>query len=137
MDKGALGRIYEDGADIIRQNEVGDCMYVIQQGDAQVLKDEGSGPTLVDIMHAGDIFGEMAIIEKQVRSATVRAIGRVRVLTIDKKTFLRRVQEDPSLAFMILRALSNRVRKLDIELAALKSAREIQATSEEPDPQIK
>ena len=120
--KEVLGKNYAAGADIVRQGEVGDCMYVIQDGDAEVLIDDGAGgQTRVDMMHKGDIFGEMAILERQARSATVRAVSPMRVLTIDKKTFLRRVQEDPSLAFTVLKAMSNRVRKLDRELAALKA----------------
>jgi len=42
------------------------------------------------------------------------------VLTVDRRTFLRRVQEDPSLAFHILRSLSHRVRELDVEVARLR-----------------
>jgi len=122
MKKGVLGKEYRTGQDIVRQGDVGNCMYVIQTGDAEVLVQEGERETRVDVMHAGEVFGEMAILQKQVRSATVRALVKTRVLTIDKKTFLRRVHEDPSLAFMVLRSMSNRVRKLDLELAALKRA---------------
>jgi len=120
MRKEVLGKVYEPGADIVRQGESGDCMYVIQAGEAEVLKEENGQETRVDVMHAGDIFGEMAVLEKQVRSATVRALTELRVLTVDKKTFLRRVQEDPSLAFMVLRSMATRVRRLDNELAELK-----------------
>jgi CRP-like cAMP-binding protein len=121
--KEVLGRTYSAGEDIVRQGEMGECMFVIQEGEAEVLIDDGEGgKTRVDVMHAGEVFGEMAILERQARSATVRALGPMRVLTIDKKTFLRRVQEDPSLAFMVLKAMSNRVRKLDLELAAMKAA---------------
>ena len=42
--------------------------------------------------------------------------------TVDRRTFLRRVQEDPSLAFSILRSLSERVRRLDNELSKLRTA---------------
>jgi CRP-like cAMP-binding protein len=121
--KEVLGKTYSAGEDIVRQGEMGECMFVIQEGEAEVLIDDGEGgKTRVDVMHAGEVFGEMAILERQARSATVRALGPMRVLTIDKKTFLRRVQEDPSLAFMVLKAMSNRVRKLDLELAAMKAA---------------
>ncbi len=41
-------------------------------------------------------------------------------MTIDKKTFVRRVQEDPSLALSVLKVMSQRVRNLDLEVAALK-----------------
>lgn len=120
--KEVLGKTYSAGDDIVRQGEIGDCMFVIQEGEAEVLIDRDDGGQMrVDVMKAGEVFGEMAILERQTRSATVRAISPMRVLTIDKKTFLRRVQEDPSLAFMVLKAMSNRVRKLDLELAALKT----------------
>ncbi len=125
MRKEVLGKVFPAGQTIVKQGDAGDCMYVIQEGDAEVFKVEGAVETLVDHMHAGDIFGEMAILERQKRSATVRARTDVRVLTIDKKTFLRRVQEDPSLAFTVLRSMSNRVRRLDIELAELKSEIEL------------
>ncbi len=115
-----LGRTYRPGEIIVHQGDAGDCMYVIQDGDVEVLKEEDGTETLVDTMHTGDIFGEMALIEHTVRSSTVRATSTVRVLTIDKKTFFRRVQEDPSLALSVLKAMSQRIRNLDVELAELK-----------------
>jgi CRP-like cAMP-binding protein len=115
-----LGKTYRPGEIIVRQGDLGDCMYVIQDGDVEVLKEEDGVQTVVDTMHTGDIFGEMAIIDKTVRSSTVRASSPVRIMTIDKKTFVRRVQEDPSLALTVLKVMSQRVRKLDLEVATLK-----------------
>jgi CRP-like cAMP-binding protein len=46
----------------------------------------------------------------------VRALGTARVLTIDEKTFLRYVHQDPSLAFQLLKMMSNRVRRLNKEV---------------------
>jgi CRP-like cAMP-binding protein len=54
----------------------------------------------------------MAIFEHEVRTATVRAVGEARVLTIDKKNFLRGIHEDPSLAFRIVETMSHRIRDL-------------------------
>jgi len=48
-----------------------------------------------------------------VRSASVRALGEVWVLTLEKKTFLRRIHEDPGLVFKILERMSQRIRKLN------------------------
>lgn len=115
-----LGKTYRPGEIIVRQGEVGECMYVIQDGDVDVLKEENGIQTVVDSMHTGDMFGEMAIIERTVRSSTVRAASPVRIMTIDKKTFVRRIHEDPSLALSVLKVMSQRVRKLDFEVAALK-----------------
>ncbi|MCK5407408.1 MAG: cyclic nucleotide-binding domain-containing protein, partial [Candidatus Krumholzibacteria bacterium] len=65
--------------------------------------------------------GEMAIFEREVRSASVRARGEARVLTLDKKNFLRRINEDPSLAFRIVQAMSGRIRELSKEVARLRT----------------
>ena len=117
MDEGVLGKEYTDGEVICRQGEPGDRMYVVQAGRATVLREDGSGEVMVGELKAGDIFGEMAIFDRQPRSATVCAKGMARVLTLDKRAFMRQVHEDPSLAYRILEGMSQRIRKLDAELS--------------------
>ena len=117
MTEGVLGRLYRDGEDIVRQGESGQCMYVIQSGRVRVIREEGGKHFELALLEKGDFFGEMAIFERQRRSATVRADGEVRVLTIDRRMLFRRIQADPSLAFRIIETLSRRVRELDIQLA--------------------
>lgn len=119
MEVGALGKEYADGAVICRQGETGDCMYIIQAGRAEVLREENGKQIVVGHLDAGEVFGEMAIFDRQPRSATVRAQGGVRVLTLDKRAFLRRVHEDPSLAFRILQRMSLRIRSLNEEISRL------------------
>jgi CRP-like cAMP-binding protein len=120
MGEGALGKEYADGQVICRQGDQGDRMYVIQAGRATVSSDTDGLEVVVGELSAGDIFGEMAIFDRQPRSATVRAKGGTRVLTLDKRAFLRQVHEDPSLAFRILEVMSRRIRSLDAELCRLK-----------------
>jgi len=121
METGGVGKVYQDGEVIIRQGEVGDCMYVIQSGKAEVVEETNGQTVRLAVLSENDFFGEMAIFEDQVRSATVRALGAVRALTVDKKTLLRRIQQDPALAFRILEHICNRIRKLDHELARVKT----------------
>lgn len=118
MVRGALGKVYRDGEVIIRQGNSGDSMYVIQGGRVEVIQqtDQGDEQHLA-FLDAGDFFGEMAVFEKELRSATVRAAGEARVLKIDKKTLLRRIQEDPLLAVNLLKTMSHRIRELDREVA--------------------
>jgi len=116
----ALGRTYADKECIIRQGEAGDCMYVVQMGKVEVVREEGGAEVSLAVLDEGDFFGEMALFEKEVRSATVRSLGESSVLTVDRKTLVGRVQEDPSLAFNILRTLSSRIRKLNAELVRAK-----------------
>ncbi len=118
MSEGALGKIYVDGEAIVRQGEIGDCMYVIQSGQVEVLLKKNDKDVCVAVLSAGDFFGEMALFDREVRSATVKARGEVRALTLEKRTFLRRIHEDPSLAFRILEKMSHRVRELNAALEA-------------------
>ena len=120
MEAGALGREYADQEVVCRQGERGDCMYVIQAGRAEVLREEDGAEVVVGELTTGDVFGEMAIFEREPRSATVRVKGQARVLTLDKRAFLRRVHEDPSMAFHILQRMSFRIRTLNQELSRLK-----------------
>lgn len=122
MDDDALGTRYADGEAICRQGEPGDRMYVMQAGRAVVTREDGSGEIVLGELNAGDIFGEMAIFDREPRSATVRASGTARVLTLDKRGFLKRVHEDPSLAYRILRDMSRRLRSLNQELSRARVA---------------
>jgi len=117
-----LGKQYRDGEVIVRQGEVGECMYVIQRGQVEVTRRDGDREFSLAKLKDGDFFGEMALFEREVRSATVRAIGDVWVLTLEKKTFLRRIHEDPSLVFRILERLSHRIREMNSELVRKSAA---------------
>ena len=122
MALGELGKVYRSGEVIVRQGDVGDCMYVIQSGKVEVIREHGGKEIRLAQLGEGDFFGEMALFEKDVRSATVRTLGDARVLTVDRKIFLRKIQDDPSLAFRIMERMSHRIRDLDDELMRLKSA---------------
>lgn len=124
MSEGALGKVYEDGEQVICQGEVGDCMFVIQEGKVEVILEENGKEVQLAIRGKGEFIGEMAIFEREVRMATVRALGQARVLTVDKKNFMRRIHEDPSLAFRLVETMSRRIRELSTEVAQLKGGGE-------------
>ena len=121
METSELGKVYQDGEVIVRQGDVGDSMYVIQDGKVEVFTEQGGVEVHLAIHGPGAFFGEMALFDRDVRSATVRALGEARILTIDKKNFMRRVHEDPSLAFRIVETMSLRIRELVAEVTRLKS----------------
>jgi CRP-like cAMP-binding protein len=119
MDAGALGKVYQDGEVIVRQGAVGGSMYVIQEGQVEVVIERNGDEVQLGLQGEGDFFGEMAIFDREVRSATVRALGPVRALTVDRRNFPHGIHSDPSLAFRIVETLSRRVRRLDAEVARL------------------
>ena len=108
-----LGHLYRDGEVIIKQGTTGDCLYVIQQGCVEVVNERGNQEIILAELGEKEFFGEMALFEKDVRSATVRAKGDAKVLTLDKKGLYKTIQNDPSLAFRLLEKMSNRLREVD------------------------
>jgi CRP-like cAMP-binding protein len=118
MLTGTLGKLYQDGEIIIREGDTGDCMYVIQSGRVEVMERRHDKEFCLAVLEKGDVFGEMALFDNEPRSATVRALGEVWVLTLPRRAFFKRVREDPSLAFRMLQRMSQRIRDLDSKLVA-------------------
>jgi CRP-like cAMP-binding protein len=112
-----LGKQYQDGDVIVRQGDSGNCMFVIQQGEVEVIAEADGREILLRTLGPTDFFGEMALFEEAVRTATIRSKGESRILTIDKKSFMGGVYEDPSLAFRIVETMSHRIRDLTDRLA--------------------
>lgn len=122
MSQGALGKVYHDREVIVRQGEAGDGLFVIQEGQLEILSENHGRETRLRVAGEGELIGEMAVFEREVRSATVRALGEARVLTVDRKNFLRRINEDPSLAFRLVETMSRRIRELSVEVVRLTAA---------------
>ena len=120
MTSGWLGRIYEDGEVVFRQGDPGCCLFVVQEGEVEVVDDSAGRETVLRVAGRDELFGEIAVFQHETRSATVRARGRTRILTIDKKNFLRRINEDPSLAFNLVERMARRVRELSAEVVRLR-----------------
>lgn len=121
MSQAALGRFYGDGEVVVRQGDVGDSLYVVQDGEVEIVIEEGGTEVVLRMARRHEVLGEMALFERQPRSATIRAKGRARILTLDKQNFLRRINEDPSLAFRLIETMSRRVRELSHEIVELRA----------------
>lgn len=120
MSTGLTGRAYKDGEVIVREGEVGECMYVIVSGKVEVVSQKGGKEVRLAVLGQKDTFGELAIFDRERRSATVRAMGQVRTIILDRKTFEKSIIDQPWLAFRVLDKMSQRIRELDREVVELK-----------------
>jgi GAF domain-containing protein len=123
MREGELGRVYTNGETICREGEKGDMMYVIQSGKVKITKHGHTGELTLATLESGDIFGEMTLFDKLPRSATVTALGEARVLSVDKKKLFTTISNDPTLVFKIIETMSQRIRKLNENVATLFEAK--------------
>lgn len=80
--------VYEPGQDIVRQGDVGRRLYLINSGEADVIRVGPDGETIVATLGPGDHFGERAIFQNVRRTATVRARTRVKVLALSQRAAL-------------------------------------------------
>ena len=98
---------------VIRESDYGETMYLIITGDVSVIKGLGKANEIeLDRIAAGDYFGEMALFEDVVRSASIRTERETRLLVLNKIEFKEIVREYPKIAMNICRILSERIRKL-------------------------
>ncbi|MBD3162477.1 MAG: cyclic nucleotide-binding domain-containing protein, partial [Candidatus Latescibacteria bacterium] len=122
MRSSVLGRVYQEGEYIVRQGHAGECMYVIQSGEVEVTIERDGVEVPLRTLRDGDFFGEMALFDREVRSASVRAKGEATVLTVDRSGLMKRIQEDPSLAFRMIQQMSGRIRQLTNDIVRLKGS---------------
>jgi CRP/FNR family cyclic AMP-dependent transcriptional regulator len=94
---------------IFHEGDEGDRMYVVRSGEVAI---EKNGKTLATLA-AGDILGEMAVIDGSKRCATAKAKQECELVPITEKTFLFLVHETPTFAISIMRTLTDRLRRLD------------------------
>jgi CRP-like cAMP-binding protein len=113
---------FDAGQVLVRQGDIGDAMYVILGGSADVLIDGRDGPIKVAELKRNGFFGEMAILSDVPRTATVTAREQVTALKIPKEMFFRLVAEFPQMAVEIMRELAHRVEDMNVKLTAARAA---------------
>ena len=97
------------GEVIFAQGDPGDRMYLVRTGEVEILHNDA----VVDTIGAGEIFGEMALIDGSPRSAGARARGDCELQPIDEKAFLSLVHETPYFALDVMRTLALRLRAMN------------------------
>lgn len=111
---------YKKGDIIIKEGTFGEGTYVILEGDVEVYKTINNEKVNIAHLGKGDVFGEMSFVDRQPRTASIIAVGDVQVGLLDKdylETEINKTSEDFR---MIMRALTERLRKTTGELVNLK-----------------
>ena len=107
------GRTYHDGEVICSQGEPGDCMYIVQEGTVELIHEENGQEFSLSTLEPGDFWGQSGLLEpNHLRTATAKAVGEAVVASLEERSFLARIQEDPSFVLQIMRKMSQRVHDL-------------------------
>jgi CRP/FNR family transcriptional regulator, cyclic AMP receptor protein len=100
-------KVFASGETIFKQGESAQVMYMVIEGDIDLMV----GRVVVETAHPGSFIGEMALIDDSPRSASARANCECRVFPIDEARFNTLVQETPSFALDVMKALAQRLRR--------------------------
>lgn len=98
--------IYPPKTTLFREGEEGHVMYAIKRGSVTVLVNGKR----VDTLGAEEVFGEMALLEDRIRSATVVTCEEAELVEIDAAQFYILVRQNPHFALQLMRLLSKRLR---------------------------
>ncbi len=105
-------KTYQKSDIIFKENSTGEEMYILRSGKVKIiLKDEKGEVEVNTIEQPGEFFGEMALIDSSIRSASAIADeNNTELEVLDRENFLKMIREHPEFALNIMHELSNRVR---------------------------
>ena len=113
------GKVFQPDDIIFCEYEPGDDFYLILSGHIRITKVVGDVEKTLDVFEPGDIFGEMAILEQQARSATAIAVDEVKALNFNRQNFELLLQSNPQIAIKLLKMFCKRINDAKRQLTIL------------------
>lgn len=104
------------GEQIVKEGDIGNCMYIISEGTVSVYK----GTQLLMQMQQGDFFGELSLLDTDTRSATVTATTDCSLFRIDQEPFYDLIDSRPEVVKGVIKILCKRIRSTNQLLSELK-----------------
>jgi CRP/FNR family cyclic AMP-dependent transcriptional regulator len=111
---------FSEGERILTEGETGDQLYVLLTGKVTVFTERSGARANLATLGEGAVFGEMAILTEETRSASIDAAKDCQCLIIAREPFRTLVVERPEIAFGVFHALSTRLREADHTIGALR-----------------
>ncbi len=111
------------------EGQASDRMYLLVEGEVSLLRNKKT----LDIVKAGEIFGEIAVITQQPRSATAMARKFCQVLVMDARQFQQALQATPEFALMLMNIMNNRLR---LTLALMKQTASLPSFGDRDDLRV-
>jgi len=95
------------GATVFSEGDPGDRLYILRRGSVEL----SARGKVLETVGEGGIFGEMAVIDREPRSASAVALSDSELVAIDKRRFWFLVQETPYFAEIVMRVMADRLRR--------------------------
>jgi uncharacterized membrane protein len=119
------------GETLFKTGEPGESLYVVRSGEVELfIKDTAGQKIVLAIADAGELFGELALLDQGPRTATAVAVGETHLLALKRHDLLLLFQKSPAAALRVLAAMSRMTRKAD-ELLRTRVSRNVNEEVEE------
>ena len=102
---------FSDGVTIAREGDAGDVMFLIVSGEVRVTSIRNGKEVELARRKLGEYVGEMALISKEPRIATLTTVGNVRALCIDQKSFEALLRDRPDVSLAVIQILCERLKE--------------------------
>jgi CRP-like cAMP-binding protein len=116
---GGTTQVFAAGERIFAQGELGTDMFIILDGEVEIVKHIAGESHVLSKLEKGDFFGEMAVLESVPRTADAIATTEVRALVINGARFDEMLRKNPEIAVRIIRKYSKRLREANALLERL------------------
>ena len=110
---------FKAGDAILSEGAEGKTAYLIVSGSVEVSVGRGSMAKVLATIGAGEVFGEMCLIEPGPRSATVKAVTDTECIATSYDEFITAIQKDPQQAVQFMQTLVRRLRRMNERIASL------------------
>ncbi|HAB56312.1 MAG TPA: Crp/Fnr family transcriptional regulator, partial [Cellvibrionales bacterium] len=120
LEESSIRRSYPKNTVIINENDVADSLYVIESGKVKVYCSDKNGKEFImNTLGGGDYFGELALLDDDRRSASVRTMEKADFCIIYKQDFNQVLDLHPNIAKTLIRNITRRVRALTEKVKSL------------------
>lgn len=122
---------FTSGEELFRAGDPADSAYVIMEGELEVMADTDAGEVVAVILGRNQLVGEMGVLSKAPRSATIRAKGEATALRITDEAFIKLLLDNPEVALDVMRQLSDKLAQSHKQFEDMQS-RLLRVESSEP-----
>jgi serine phosphatase RsbU (regulator of sigma subunit) len=113
---GARERTFQPGQIILEESSTGREIYLILEGEVEVVKGHDAEEMMLARRGPGDLLGEMALLEERPRFASIRALEPTRLLEFPERTMRTSLAQQPDLLYRTVQVLSARLRESDLQM---------------------
>ena len=99
----------KNGVYLCHQGDVGSELYIISQGEVEIINESGGQDQIINTETIGAYVGELAVLESIPRTLAMRTKGDVRLLVLQGSRFQAIIQQHPDMAYQVIKVLTRRL----------------------------